>query len=389
MKFRLGREAEYAAIRRLWDQAFGSEEPWTGWYFSQHYRPERTWVGLERGKIVAQAHLLPHRLMLRGALRRSVYFVGVCVEEKLRGTGIGRDLMASALVELKRTGVAFSILQPRWPEFYRKLGWDYGYSRQRCELPMPEVRRRLPAARPVLDWQADERNCAVMMELYDAFAAGRHGYAARAQTDWKKLLADHRGEGGHVGVLRLEGRPVLYVLYHRRDRILRVRELVWRDPQWVDAVWGPLLAWGEAGGADTLAWDDPAGEPVSVLFPGSRCEPFLMGRLTDVRAALSTIAYPAEVSADLTLRVTDPLAPWNESVFSWVIRQGQGELRPASADAIPGLSLSIGALSQLVFGEYPARRILDPDGAGNCREENLTLMERVFPACRNFISEYF
>ena len=103
MKFRLSRETEYAAIRRLWDQAFGSEEPWTSWYFSQHYRPDRTWVGVDQGKIVAQAHLLPHRLMLRGALRKAVYFVGVCVEEKLRGTGIGRE-MAARRARLKKEG---------------------------------------------------------------------------------------------------------------------------------------------------------------------------------------------------------------------------------------------------------------------------------------------
>ena len=389
MKFRLGREEEYTAIRRLWDQAFGSEEPWTSWYFSQHYRPERTWVGVEQGKIVAQAHLLPHRLMLRGALRRSVYFVGVCVEEKLRGTGIGRDLMGSALAELQRTGVGFSILQPRWPEFYRKLGWDYGYSRQRYELPLPEVRRRLPADRPKLDWRADERDCTVLMELYDSFVAGRHGYAARVQTDWKKLLADHRGEGGRVGVLYRAGQPVLYVLYQRLDHILRVRELVWRDPQWVDAVWEPLLAWGEMCGADTLTWDDPAGEPVSGLFPDSRREPFLMGRLTNLQTVLATIAYPTEVAADLNLRVEDPLAPWHQETFRWTIRQGKGILRSAPADDGPRLSLSIGALSQLVFGEYPARQILASGGAGNCREEDAVLLERIFPSCRNFISEYF
>ena len=163
MKFRLSRETEYTAIRRLWDQAFGSEEPWTSWYFSQHYRPERTWVGVDQGKIVAQAHLLPHRLMLRGALRKAVYFVGVCVEEKLRGAGIGRELMATALAELKRTGVGFSILQPRWPVFYRKLGWDYGYSRQRYDLPLTEVAERLPAGVPDMEWKADVQNCAVLM----------------------------------------------------------------------------------------------------------------------------------------------------------------------------------------------------------------------------------
>lgn len=389
MKFRLSRETEYAAIRRLWDQAFGSEEPWTSWYFSQHYRPDRTWVGVDQGKIVAQAHLLPHRLMLRGALRRSVYFVGVCVEEKLRGTGIGRELMASALMELKRTGVGFSILQPRWPEFYQKLGWDYGYSRQRYDLSLAEAEERLPASGPALEWKADVQNCSVLMELYDFFTSSRHGFAARVQTDWKKILADHRGEGGRAGILIRDGQPVLYVLYHRLDTVLRVRELVWREPQYVDAVWKPLLAWGQSLGAETLTWDDPAGDPVSALFPGSRSEPFLMGRLTDIRSGLAILGYPADLSAEMTLSLQDPLAPWHEGTYSWSIQRGKGLLRPAPVDAVADLSLGIGALTQLVFGERPARQILASDGAGNCREEHLDLLERMFPPCRNFISEYF
>lgn len=389
MKFRLSRETEYTAIRRLWDQAFGSEEPWTSWYFSRHYRPERTWIGLDQGKIVAQAHLLPHRLMLRGALRKAVYFVGVCVEEKLRGAGIGRELMATALAELKRTGVGFSILQPRWPVFYRKLGWDYGYSRQRYDLPLAEVAERLPAGVPDLEWKADEQNCSVLMELYDFFTVSRHGYAARSQTDWKKILADHRGEGGRAGVLIHDGQPVLYALYHRMDTVLRVRELVWREPQYVDAVWTPLLAWGQSIGAERLTWDDPAGDPVSALFPGSRSEPFLMGRLTDIRSVLATLAYPANLSAEMTLSLQDPLAPWNEGSYFWSIQRGKGLLRPAPTGAVPDLSLGIGALTQMVFGELSVRRILAADGAGNCREAELELLERMFPPCRNFISEYF
>ena len=389
MKFRLSRETEYAAIRRLLDQAFGSEEPWTSWYFSQHYRPERTWIGVDRWKIIAQAHLLPHRLMLRGTLRKAAYFVGVCVEEKLRGSGIGRELMASALAELKRTGVGFSILQPRWPVFYQKLGWDYGYSRQRYDLPLSEVEERLPAGVTDLEWKADVQNCSVLMELYDYFTASRHGYAARVQTDWKKILADHRGEGGRAGVLMRDGQPVLYALYHRLDTVLRVRELVWREPQCVDAVWKPLLAWGRSLGAETLTWDDPAGDPVSALFPGSRSEPFLMGRLTDIRSVLATLAYPADLSAELTLSLQDPLAPWHEGIYSWSIQRGKGLLRLAPAGAVPDLTLDIGALTQLVFGEQPVRRILASDGADKFREEQLDLLERMFPPCRNFISEYF
>ena len=52
MEYRLCRDEEFPAIRQLWVQCFGDEEPWTSWYFSHHYKAEHTWVGLKAGKPV-------------------------------------------------------------------------------------------------------------------------------------------------------------------------------------------------------------------------------------------------------------------------------------------------------------------------------------------------
>ena len=389
MEFRLSREDEYAAVRRLWGQAFGEEEPWTSWYFSKHYRADQTWVGVENGQVLAQAHLLPYRLMLRGSWREAVYFVGVCVEENLRGTGIGRAVMMSALAKLKRTDVGISILQPRWPEFYRKLGWDFCYSRQRYSMTMIEANLMLSDVSPAMVWTPDEPAMAPLEALYEAFVQSRHGYALRESKDWDKLLADHRGEGGKVGVVSLEGNPKGYVLYHIGEKLLRVRELVWRDTGVVDATWKYLIEQGRSAGVETLEWDDPSGDPGSVLYTGSRPEPFLMGRMTDIKSVLEAMEYPIKLSVETNLTITDSLAPWNHGTFHWSIRQGKGALSPLSTSDAAGLSLGIAALSQLLFGERPVREILAAGTSDVYREEELNFLEQIFPVCRNFISEYF
>jgi len=388
MEFRLSREDEYTAVRRLWGQAFGEEEPWTSWYFSKHYRADQTWVGVENGQVLAQAHLLPYRLMLRGSWRDAVYFVGVCVEENLRGTGIGRAVMMSALAQLKRTGVGISILQPRWPEFYRKLGWDFCYSRQRYSMPMIEANLMLPEeVSPAMVWTPDEMARAPLEGLYGAFVQSRHGYALRESKDWDKLLADHRGDGGKVGVISREGNPEGYVLYHIGEKLLRVREMAWRDPGVVDTTWKYLIEQG--CGVDVLEWDDPSGDPGSVLYSGSRPEPFLMGRMTDIKSVLEAMEYPIKLSVETNLTITDSLAPWNHGTFHWSIRQGKGALSPLSTSDTAGLSLGIAALSQLLFGERPVRELLAAGTSGVYHEEELNFLEQIFPVCRNFISEYF
>ena len=194
MEYRFCRDADYPALRRLWGQCFGEEEPWTSWYFSHHYKAEHTWVGIKDGTVAAQAHLLPHRLYLRGAWRDAAYFVGVCVDEALRGSGYGRDIMSTALAELRRSGVNISILQPRWPEFYRPLGWDFCYSRRFYHLPLAvaEVLQETPPAFG-LTWIADADEFGELAALYADFVKPRHGYVDRRPDDWRRMLADRSG----------------------------------------------------------------------------------------------------------------------------------------------------------------------------------------------------
>ena len=389
MNFRLSREDEYAPVRRLWGQCFGEEEPWTSWYFSRHYRADQIWVGVEDGNILAQAHLLPYRLMLRGSWREAVYFVGVCVEEELRGTGIGRDLMASALGELKRTGVGVSILQPRWPVFYRKLGWDYCYSRQKYSMALTKARQQLNDFFPEGNWTPDEQVIEPLATLYENFVRTRHGYAWRGRQDWDDLLADHRSEGGRVGIFSRDGIPAGYVLYKTQDHILRVREMVWRDNWVVDALWQCLVRQAGLTGDESLEWDDPAGNPGSILYSDTQSEPFLMGRITDIQTVLAELEYPTDLSMELDLTVTDSLTPWNEGAFHWSIRQGKSTLLPLPPGLTPGPSVDIGAMSRVVFGERSVREILAARNGNRWSETDLAILEQAFPVCRNFISEYY
>jgi len=42
MELRSAAPNDGACVRALWEQGFGSEEPYTTWYFQRIYRPERT-----------------------------------------------------------------------------------------------------------------------------------------------------------------------------------------------------------------------------------------------------------------------------------------------------------------------------------------------------------
>ena len=114
-----------------------------------------------------------------------------------------------------------------------------------------------------------------------------------------------------------------------------------------------------------------------------------MGRITDIQTVLAELEYPTDLSMELDLTVTDSLTPWNEGAFHWSIRQGKSTLLPLPPGLTPGPSVDIGAMSQVVFGERPAREILAARNGNRWSETDLAILEQAFPVCRNFISEYY
>ena len=88
------------------------------------------------------------------------------------------------------------------------------------------------------------------------------------------------------------------------------------------------------------------------------------------------------------MEVHDPLAPWNEGRFRWQIRQGKASWAADSAVVEPDMILSVALLSQLYFGQRPAGELVAAAGL-RLGERERDLLTAVFPAGRNFISEYF
>jgi len=398
MEYRFCLGNEFTAIRRLWSQSFGEEEPWTSWYFSNHYKATQTWIGVESGEVVAQVHMLPYLLFLRGAWRETVYFVGVCVEEKLRGKGIGRELLATAIAELRRKGTGISILQPRWPVFYRQLGWDFCYSRKKYSLPLSVVQQLLIEVAIGVSWTPDTLSPGIFADIYEKFVQERHGFAKRDKNDWQLLLADHRGDGGKTGLVSCDGKACAYVFYKVVGETLYLREMTWTDYEKVDPTLKHLLVQFEKKGLTQLEWDDPSNEPVSVLSAIANKEPFLMGRLTNVQVVLETMEYPPELSVNLVLELSDPLVEENQGRFLWQIEQGRGRLVKQSVSPIDPItdslktdliSIDIASISQLYFGQKSVREIIAQNSKNLIDQRNIAILDRIFPVCRNYISEYF
>jgi predicted acetyltransferase len=174
--------------------------------------------------------------------------------------------------------------------------------------------------------------------------------------------------------------------------------MAWTDHEKVDTTLKYLLVQAETMGTTQFEWDDPSGEPVSVLSMGSNNEPFLMGRLSNVQAVLEAMEYPPELSVNLAVQLSDPLMEANQGRFLWQISQGKSRLvrqgNPPDdpiTDSLKSelISIDIATFSRVYFGQKSVREIVAEKNATSMDQEKLAIMERIFPVCRNYISEYF
>ena len=114
-----------------------------------------------------------------------------------------------------------------------------------------------------------------------------------------------------------------------------------------------------------------------------------MVRVVDVVDALEACPYPAGATANLTVRVTDETADWNDGQFRLDVADGTGSCAGVDGDGDPDATVDIGTLSQLVVGYHDidaARRVGDLTVADDTVADTLGAL---FPDERTYLRTFF
>lgn len=116
-----------------------------------------------------------------------------------------------------------------------------------------------------------------------------------------------------------------------------------------------------------------------------------MVRVVDVADALSTVPYPQDETADLTLAVTDGTAAWNDGAFDLSVDGGTGrctrrdDARADGADATVG----VGTLSQLVVGYHSVADARDVGDLSVRSERVADRLAALFPPANPTLRTFF
>jgi predicted acetyltransferase len=270
-----------------------------------------------RGALLAGAGFIASAQRVGGEWVPSALVTAVWAAPQARGRGVATTLIGELVAELRAAGFAMSTLAPANLALYRRAGYEVAAVKHHLTVPTERLPLRAPDGWTVepLDGLS-ARAPGALAGVYDA-ALPHLGATAtrRVPALWHALLSWN--DGGRTTAVaarspggELRGTATLDTLHS--DPTVRVRELVALE---ADAA-RTLLAHvaGYRGMFRDATWPGGPADPFAALLRDEpaqdRASPFMV-RVLNVAAALEARGYPAGVTGDFGIEVTDGALPEN------------------------------------------------------------------------------
>jgi predicted acetyltransferase len=324
----------------------------------QHIIPENSFGAFEDGKLQSVLTIMKVQQSIRGILKPMGGLSMVCTLPEARLKGYIRALMDHAFIDMHKSGIAVSMLEPFRDTFYARFGYIQSNDFFRLSVPLNGL--RVPSKNEIDDDWTFERVTSLeakapYLQFIQDFALRKyHGYAFNPQiseAEWtyrnknrQFVFVQHRGTTKALARYRTKG------YMHFEESQLIIDEMYWQDLESQVALFYYLgthrdqikklqlrLPYGEHFQhwfVDLLDWIE-----IKVWNPW-------MIRLIDVEAALTGL--PAPVEGELIFALKDSHCPWNSRLYH-VISDGK-QLQVETTSKTPSLTLTIEGVSALVYG---------------------------------------
>jgi predicted acetyltransferase len=300
------------------------------------------------GKLTSAAVCYPFEMFLAGQRVRAGGLAGVLSAPETRRRGFVRTLLADILERLHQDAVGWALEYPFDPRFYARYGFATVPNGYEVMVPAEKLfAGAAPDAERVSEGAADR-----LEAIYNAWAQHYSltlSRDTRSRPTWSRILEGHR-----FCYLLPDTYTVLELREQNATQTLTVHDYAFTSPAGREALWRFIGAF--YGQADLIRLHLPADDPLAfdVQRYHTNRVPVLQARITDLRAALEPLVSPTEES--FALRVHDPFCGWNDGVFCVALGPSGSAVTPTKRT--PELSLSIGALTQLVTGALGAAAAL-------------------------------
>ncbi len=393
MDFRFIKKDMLPQIANLWDYCFEKKDsPFFAWYFSHYCLQQNKIIGgfdIE-GNLATMLHLNPYKISLHGRTFEVPYIVGVATDPMARGQHAMGELLSTAFTLLRASGTLFVILMPINAGIYLPYGFSYTYYRHGYKMPLKALAVKSTDVTLHLKRQLLLQVKNELQSVYKAAMCKYNGYVERDERVWENYLTVSAAENLEVAVVYRGKEPVGYMIYSKINSTFKIWELLTLEGQAKNRLLE--YARGFAGEYTQMEWL-AAPEDLSYLdfqeqsYTGE-VTPFMMARIINVGKTLSSLTIPKNCPCKtFVLYVRDEFMPLN-NVLVKITVTADGLLLDNSVD-IPDVTMDIATLTQLYFGTFSVRQLLNNGKILAEQEDSICLLEILFPVKNNFINEYF
>jgi predicted acetyltransferase len=325
-------EDELPGFARVMAESFGGTAE-TARYWSGRTGFEKVRVVRDGGgEVVAGLVVLPIGVWLGGRCVASTGISAVVVAPHVRGQGVAKALMLSALKEAQAARRPLSTLYPATLSLYRAVGYGQAGTFSETRVPLDAIGALADAERALPVRRFREQDAPALESLFARVAARRHGWVQRDAVLWGRVAHSRAGEAERY-LIGEEGAPEAHVAIMRVLHAdgwlhdLRLMDATVDTPRAARRLWAFLASHGSV--VKEVSWSGGANDPLLAMLPeprfAVRLSDMWMARVVDVPGALGGRGYRPDVRARLELELDDPQLP--ENAGRWVLEVEAGRAR--------------------------------------------------------------
>ena len=391
MTYRVVNEARMNQVMDLWDYCFEKkDDPFYQWYFMEYCGKDNMVIGDfdEQDKLQNMLHLNPYMINLRGTKQLTPYIVGVATAPEARGQHLFRPLLETTFEVLRSQGFPFALLMPIYAGIYLPYEFSFCYYRHKYDMELEKL--QLSKIGSDLRVERVALNKEVLAPIYQEVTKAWNGTPVRTDFQWNKLLKVHALENVQCAVVCEADVQTGYMLYKLEENTFNVLELLAQD----FAARNRLLQFAAShrSEAKRFIWLAEAWDKTYLSFADHNAsgslQPFMMARCIDARLALANLEVPYNMEENsVVLLLTDSVIDRNTHLLK--VKTAPGKLEAVSTLDNEEVVMDMAAFTQMYFGAFTATELAEAGKIKVHNAEKLSVLDRLFPKCHNYINEYF
>ncbi len=301
-------------------------------------------LGLFDGeRLMSSLEIVPKKVLLYKESVKMGGIAGVTSFPEYRHGGVAKKLIIQSLGIMRERNMIVSFLHPFSYMFYRRYGWETAFHKKVYTI---ELKSLSAIGTKSMKYRIlNESYIAGMEKIYHSNMLNYNGAAIRTKEEWEEKFKHDfiYGAEDEQGLLRG------YIIYCIDDKVMTVKELICDS---IEAKRELLrFIYMHDAKIDRFVWAAPADDMTDMLLdepPQAVCVPKMMARAVDVEKLLCIYDYSG-YEGDFSLKIEDPWAPWNNSLFCVHVKGKKASVTRSNSNS-PDINCSIEAFSQMIMG---------------------------------------